>query len=77
MYNEIHDDYYGKFIVDGVVFDRIGTEMCISGSTDNVKYFCANPKEAKYLSTFGLETTMTHDYFKVVRKETYEGDDDE
>ena len=60
------DGYYGVAVVPRGVFDRIPDCMLISGSSDHVKFMCANQRERTHLESIGVDTSgVTCDWFRI------------
>ncbi len=58
--------YYGVFTVPSVVFNAIKSDLCISGTTDTIKYLCANTRETIHLEALGMSPEMICDWYKVI-----------
>lgn len=61
------EDYYGVCKVPKSIFDKIPDSMTIIGSTDTVKYLCANDEETELMKALGVEVNVVDfDVYEVI-----------
>jgi hypothetical protein len=59
------DEYYHVVDVNNDIFNKIPNSMCISGTTDVVKYLCGNQEEFDLLTSIGLKIDRSVDWYKI------------